>query len=261
MSNSYRNCCDPGGTSGTLERGPEVLSDSISSGVPPENSAGHRAGTREHRPAAALFVSTDLQSWITGEPHAFARDVQINDTAYRRLDPKYYAWLRSRMNLARSAHSAARIDDESFEDLRSKFNRVHEWAVAHLGQRALANAVRDLDARDYRPPTPEPDSPATGQPRRPACDDAMIAAMAMVDEIAETALALGWKRERLYGTGSGRLFSHDRGLVCFVKPGDRLGEVTLQSIEIVGPPPAEVRQRFYNPDVDQPWIRRIRHGR
>jgi len=28
-------------------------------------------------------------------------------------------------------------------------------------------------------------------------------------------------------------------------------------IEIIGPPPTEVRTRFYNPDVDQPWIVRV----
>ena len=82
----------------------------------------------------------------------------------------------------------------------------------------------------------------------------------MVDAICERALALGWKRERLYGTGRGRLFSQDRGLVSFLRPGDRIGEVSLQAIEIIGPPPTEVRQRFYNPDVDQPWIRRTRPG-
>lgn len=256
MSHSYRNCCDPTGTSGTLERGLEVASNSISSGVPLGNDGKNGAGTREHRPASALFVSTSLQSWIASEPHAFARDVQINDTAYRRLDPEYYAWLRSRMNLARSAHSAGKLDGKSYQDLRSKFNRVHEWAMAQLGERALTGAVRDLDARDYRPPIPEPDSPL-GQARRPVSDGAIVTAMAIVDAIADKALSLGWKRERLYGTGNGRLFSQDRGLVCFLKPGDRIGEVTLQSLEIIGPPPTEVHQRFYNPDVDQPWIRRI----
>ena len=41
--------------------------------------------------------------------------------------------------------------------------------------------------------------------------------------------------------------------------GDQLsiGEVTRESIEIIGPPPRETRTRFYNPDVDQPWIRRV----
>lgn len=77
-------------------------------------------------------------------------------------------------------------------------------------------------------------------------------AIAAVDTIAEKALTLGWKRERQYGTGP--LFSPERGFICYLKPGDRLGEGTLQSIEIIGPPATEVRQHFWNPDVDQPWI-------
>jgi hypothetical protein len=78
----------------------------------------------------------------------------------------------------------------------------------------------------------------------------------MVDVIAEQALALGWTRERLFDPGKG-LFDPQRGLVCFLKPGDRIGEVTAQSIEIIHPLPSEVRHRFYNPDVEQPWIIRI----
>lgn len=79
----------------------------------------------------------------------------------------------------------------------------------------------------------------------------------MVDAISERALSLGWRRERLYGTGGNGAFDPRRGLVCLLKPGDRIGDVTAQSIEIIHPPPSEVRHRFYNPDVDQPWIKRI----
>ena len=79
--------------------------------------------------------------------------------------------------------------------------------------------------------------------------------VALVDGIAESALAIGWKHERLYGIGSGA-FDPRRGLVCYLKAGDRIGEVTLYSIEIIHPLPAEVRHRFYNPDVAQPWERR-----
>jgi hypothetical protein len=68
-------------------------------------------------------------------------------------------------------------------------------------------------------------------------------------------MAIGWKRERLYGTGNG-VFDPRRGLVCYLKAGDRIGEVTLHSIEIIHPLPSEVRLRFYNPDVTQPWERR-----
>ena len=231
-----------------------------SSGVHVASDADSGTGTPEHRPAIALYVSTALGSWTSDQPHVFARDVQINDTAYRRLDPEYYAWLRSRMNLARSAHQAGQIGGEAYNELRSKFNGIHEWALAHFGERLLADAVRCLDGRDYQPPVTEPDTPPRSPVKRNADADGLPESTAKVDAICERALSLGWKRERLYGTGRGRLFGQDRGLVSFLRPGDRIGEVSLQSIEIIGPPPTEVRQRFYNLDVDQPWIRRIRAG-
>ena len=52
----------------------------------------------------------------------------------------------------------------------------------------------------------------------------------------------------------------DDGLVCFLEDDQRIGEVTRQSIEIIGPPPKENRLRFYNPDVDQPWLKKNTSG-
>jgi len=205
-----------------------------------------------------LFVSTALDSWFTEHPAAFARDVQIDDTAFRRIDPEYHAWLRSRMQMARSAAIAGRLPRESFDELRGRFNDIHEWAIECFGEPALAEAVRSLNARDYQPPTAEHEPPIRKNDVSAIGRHSVSAeSKALVDAISERAIGLGWKPERLYAAGNGRLFSPDRGLVSFLKPGDRIGEVTLQSIEIVGPPPTEARQRFYNPDVDQPWIRRV----
>ncbi len=210
-----------------------------------------------------LFVSTALDIWFTEQPAAFARDVQIDDIAFRRIDPEYYAWLRSRMILAQKAVAAGHLDSGAFDALRVRFNAVHEWAVEQLGENQLLAAVRTLRAGDYIPPAPEDDGPRTPMPRGRRSGNDRIApeAMAMVDAISEHALSLGWKHERLYGVGIHGLFDPRRGLICFLKPDDRIGEVTLQSIEIIGPPPSEVRQRFYNPDVDQPWIKRIEVGK
>ena len=82
--------------------------------------------------------------------------------------------------------------------------------------------------------------------------------MALVDEIRDRAFALGWTHESLYAhAGSHRAgIGMNRGLVCFLKAADKIGEVTTHSIEIILP--NNVRQRFYNPNVDQPWIRRAR---
>ena len=85
----------------------------------------------------SLFVATSLHVWFTGEPDRFARDFQINDTVYRRLDPDYYAWLRSRMVLARKAATARQLDAAAFEELRARFNAMHEWAVERFGEDEL----------------------------------------------------------------------------------------------------------------------------
>ncbi len=83
-------------------------------------------------------------------------------------------------------------------------------------------------------------------------------ALAKVDAIRDQALSLGWSEARLYQNRGRFRFpcGEDYGLVCFLDENKRVGEVTWQSIEIVGPPPQENRLRFYNPEVDQPWIKK-----
>ena len=205
----------------------------------------------------SLFVATSLHVWSTAEPDRFARDFQINDTVYRRLDPEYYAWLRSRMALAKKAAAAGHLDAAAFEDLRVRFNAVHEWALDHFGEEELLEALRTTGAGDYKPPVSEDEGPRVPAPCARKTAAISPEAAAMVDSISELALSLGWRRERLYATGGNGIFDANRGLVCFLKPGDRIGEVAAQSIEIIQPLPSEVRHRFYNPDVDQPWIRRV----
>jgi len=204
---------------------------------------------------ARLFVSTSLDTWLADNPELFARDVQINDTAYRRLDPEYYAWLRSRMDLAKHAAAAGQISPDAFEELRQKFNAVHEWAIEHFGEAVMLDAVRNLDTRNYAPPIAEQHRPVRAVR---AAETFAAEAVAVVDQIRDQALALGWTVESLFGTGgsSHALFGKACGLAGLLKPTHRIGEVTRQSIEIILPNGA--RQRVYNPDVEQPWIRRVR---
>src|ERR1019366_2443391 len=104
---------------------------------------------------SCLFVSTSLATWTTANSEQFARDFQINDTVYRRLDPDYYAWLRSRMALAKQAATAGHLDTSAFEDLRLRFNAVHAWAVEHFSEAQLLAAARTFRSCDYKPPLPE----------------------------------------------------------------------------------------------------------
>lgn len=215
---------------------------------------------------AHLFVSTSLDTWATNQPEMFNRDFQINDTCYRRLDPEYFAWLRARMTAARKAAQSGQLPVNAFNVLRSRFNAIQSWAVEHFGESRLREAMRILNTRVYSPPVAEPpitEVPAHGLVCQDARDgsrlrDVSPAATVLVDAIREQALALGWNIDRLYRVPESRRsgIAVNGRLVCHLREGWRIGRVTQQSIEIIGPPPLEVRQRFYNPDVDQPWIRK-----
>ncbi len=203
------------------------------------------------RSGSTLFVSTTLDTWTTGQPEIFAHDVQIDDIAYRRLDPDFYAWLRSRMFTAKRAFFAGYVTPETFERLRASFNRIHEWAMVHLGEATLEEALRTLHAKDYQPPVSE-SWDRNGAPPAVVNSSTHPQALAIVDAIREQAIALGWKHERLYAVGKPQ--SPLRGLASYLNSGDRIGEITREAIEIMLP--SGVRQHFYNPEVEQPWIRR-----
>jgi len=239
----------------------------------------HGNGTTQE---AALYVATNLESWETLTLQYYARDVSIDNTCYRRLDPDYYAWLRRKMALARRAAGSGRISSSAFETLRIRFNDIHVWAMEHFGEDVLLSAAKTLDPKIYSPPVIEtfeqdarylPGQAAREKTPRavqqylfpkegdwPFTQEVSPSAIAMVDAIRDRAFSLGWSEARLYqNRGCLRFpYGQDYGLVCFLDGNVRIGEVTPQSIEIVGTTSKENRLRFYNPDVDQPWLRRMR---
>ncbi len=164
------------------------------------------------------------------------------------------------MMLAKTAASAGQIGLDAFDELRHRFNAIHEWAVDHFGEQALIAAVRGVGHREYNPPV------ADAEPQQcavlPAFTDRNVVAVspesaALVDTIRDRAFAMGWSYDCLYQTRGSLRFplGSGYGLVCYLKPGDRIDDVTMHSIEIILP--NNIRQRFYNPNVEQPWIRRV----
>jgi len=253
--------------------------------IPIDNSEteGKVPNGNETTQKAALYVATNLESWETLTPKYYARDVSVDDTCFRRLDPEYYAWLRHKMALARIAADLGRISSSAFDRLRTRFDDLHTWAVCSFGEDALRSAIQSLDPKAYSPPVletfdqgiqcplkqvaleekPLPDSrflyPKDGEWQ--FTQEVSSQAISKVDAIRDKAVSLGWNEARLYqNRGCLRFpYGQEYGLVCFWDGDVRIGEVTRQSIEIVGTTSKENRLRFYNPDVDQPWLRRIRN--
>jgi hypothetical protein len=212
---------------------------------------------------SVLYVSTDLSTWRPQRPEWIAHECQINDRCYRRLDPEYFAWLKLKMHGAKAAGEAGRVPAAVFDELRLRFNDIQVRAIELFGEQRLLNAVRRLDAEKYRPPLPDeferPKPVGPLSTRIGSESEKLTRARRLVDEIQDEALALGWSMDNLYYCEGyeehpiGRRY----GLVCYVSTEEWIGEVTRQSIELIGPPPLEVRSRFYNRDVDQPWLRRV----
>jgi hypothetical protein len=166
------------------------------------------------------------------------------------------------MHAVQAAATAGRVTAEAFEELRQLFNALQARAIKAFGERELLGASRSLDPEKYRPPLPEefekqkPVGPVHA--RTSPQSERLARARVLVDQIRDHALAVGWSMDNLYFCdGYERRPIRPRyGLVCYVGAEQRIGEVTRPSIELIGPPPLEVRNRFYNPGVEQPWIKR-----
>lgn len=98
-----------------------------------------------------LWIATDLDSFEEHDPR-FGYELDCSPV-YRMLDASYYAWLRHRMENAKASNKAGHLDDSTFDTLRERFNVIHSWAVANIGEDALRRALRTTNVKTYVPPS------------------------------------------------------------------------------------------------------------
>lgn len=239
-------------------------------------SSQRRAHTAEPDRIAALYVATNLKTWQTEDARGVARDLGLNGHCYRRLDPMYYAWLREQAVKLKNAFDAGKVSAKQFEHAAAQYRTIHAWALAHFGEAALNEAVATFEKRTnlYRPPSMDwliqmgfepshqelalkkearrkqaylfPSAQEVDEDRLPFWTPVTTTALAKVRAIEAEALAKGWSRAALFQNRGAMKFpvGTGYGLVCFVKPKDRIGKVTETHIEILKPPPGRSCLRF-----------------
>lgn len=222
-------------------------------------------------PQPTIYVSTDLTFHQIEDARSYPTDSDIEGVSLHRLKPYYFAWLRSRMISAQAAYKAGKLSDQAWDTLRERFNRLQEMAIEMFGKETLQQALCDFNSKSYAPPTPP--NGETSLPAEPARKDWLYPAgqawkcrqkvtseaVAKVDAIRDEAMARGWSEARLYQNQGRFRFpcGENYGLVCFVYGSRRIGEITTRYIEIISETAGrENRLRFFNPDVDQPWLKR-----
>ena len=231
------------------------------------------------------YVASDLRVVQLSAPEAGQQDVMIEGVWHRRLDAQYFVWIEQRVELARKLTMLGKIKQPAFDVLMSRYWTVKRWVDENLGVDKLKAARKLFDAGEYTLPpacSPNTDGPAaqsisssssvnpgatssnTTSHQYPTEGDWKFTrhvppeAVAKVDVIRDRALACGWTEARLYqNRGNLRYPCGDEwGLVCALDDGETIGEVTRRYIEIVCR--SGVVQKFFNMDVDQPWIKRVK---
>lgn len=221
------------------------------------------------------YVASDLRMVQLSAPEAGRQDVMIDGVWHRRLDAQYFLWIEQQVELARELVVQGSIRQPAFDVLMSRYRTVKRWVDDNLGVDKLKAARKLFVADEYMPPTAA--QPVTGSNMSscssssnttphlyPADGDWKFVrhvpreAVAKVDAIRDRALACGWTEARLYqNRGNLRYPCGDEwGLVCALDDNPTIGEVQRRYIEIITR--NGVRQRFYNFDVDQPWLRKVK---
>ena len=86
------------------------------------------ASPGDSRVPESPWVSTALLILRPEPAWRLAPDFAMDARCYRKLDPEYFAWLRSRMLEVSAAHKAGRVSQAAFDELRTRFNELQEIA-------------------------------------------------------------------------------------------------------------------------------------
>ena len=207
-----------------------------------------------------IFVSTKLAVLTPYGIPKEQQDYWQDGITYRRLDPRYFLWLRGRMLKARVAFKASKIPVKTWELMRGLFNPIQEWAIAHIGSETIKAEEALFDPDDYSLPI---DGNASSVPDTEASQwlypmhgcwsfrqKVTDANVAKVFAIREEAKSMGWSEAALFQNQSRFSFPYgsEYGLVCFLGFGE-ITSVTRDHISIVKRE-ANNRQailRFHNP--------------
>lgn len=231
----------------------EVPSTSrLKSGAPQHPSGPHPPPNAKHS-----FVTTalDVLELHTDDPR---ESIQRSAKTYYRLTPTYFAWLYRKMSVAHASFEAGKLDPQIYRATADRFNAVREMAIHLFSETTLKDAVHTFDPESFKLPVVQSNWLYPKDGSWPFTQAIPPDAIRQVKAIEAQALAARWSEVRLYQNRGRYRFpcGEDYGLVCFVGAGVQIGEVSTQSIELIRPGPRRTITRFYNPDVEQPWLKR-----
>lgn len=250
---------------------------------PDKNPDKQNPKTKSQSPmqTEGLLVARDLDYFFEAKNiNQWTEDPIINKKIFRKLDATYYLWLYTMLARAKESFekNEQRISYLQLKIMLQRFSEIHTLAVKIFGSQKLKQALtRKSSLKNFKPPellAPKsesnlqpPQNPAETSSSSFVKDDdgwtvfISLSARALVDTIASQAKNLGWTAVALYHN-KGKLhfpYSETYGLVCFIKPGNEIVEVTKKQIKIKSKSGFNsfAVTTFSNPNADQFWIENL----
>lgn len=237
--------------------------------MPDKNPVSQASVTQPvQNPIAVLFpyISSRLDIELVADNGLPPQeDISFQGMIFRRLSLGYFAWLRTRIIKAQDAHKAGRLSSEQWDNLKTKFRRIHTHGLEQFSEENLKQAIQSFSPANYQPPIDAPERTNDWlYPVERGCwkysHSITSKALAMVDAIKQEAMSIGWTEPNLYQNRGQYKFplGQGYGLVCHLDGERSIGKVTENSIEIIshGKNGQQTTMRFYNPDADQPWLKK-----
>jgi len=208
-----------------------------------------------------LWASTDLETIQPENPDDQPEDILLDGKAYRRLSPDYYLWLKARFEKFQLAVGNSNPADENAAAFIRRFETLRAVAQTHYSLADLKRAKERLAVAPLSSPnqivhqvqTPKTIPVNIQKPTRPAflyppdsdlnfdgsihrfTTPVTAYALEQVNAIRDDALLCGWSESELY-QNRGRFrfpYGQDYGIACFIDPGQKLGDVTPDKIELI----------------------------
>ncbi len=230
------------------------------------------------------YVSTDLRMVNVPVPDAKHRDLQIEDTWYRKLDAQYFVWIEGRIAIAEKSAKKNRISKKALQSLKSRFKKIEVWVDENLSPKNLKAARALVKYGSYDEPPAASPKPINRVDEKNKCkrNSSKIKnipksepflypdgsywehtvpidpdVVKIINAIREEALSKGWAEASLYQNRGHFIAGKWYGLICMLDKTDKIIKIDPQYIHIrtfkgSAIPPEGMVVKFENPNHVKP---------
>ena len=184
-----------------------------------------------------IWAATNLEILNLHKTNPDREDILHENKNYRRLSPDYFLWLQKRFFNFRQAVEKKLVDGKTETEVANRFGRIQLLAERYFSPHDFDTAKFRLSLLPMLSPNKKEQTFFIYPTDKtlPVFNPISSYALKQVDAVKHRAISLGWTESGLYQNQGTFTFPYgfDWGIINFIDRGDRLGEVTSKTIELI----------------------------